>query len=563
MKFYNGLVVLLAVVVSRVDSNLEVITNPNATAYRGGKITLPCRFSGVPEAVYWHKHNRTGAPDNTATLVVSKVKDQDVYQPVDLRYTITTDHSLVISDVQIEDETTYSCEVSVPNAPTGRNYTDLTVIVLAKQLHPVVSDCTVNKPGECVYEIPGADTNVIVLRCRVEQVRPEVSLIWTNPRGVEIETPTISVTGPEGGLFNTTGDLTVTRTEIENGESFVCQASGDSVNGTSKLVVTVKYPSEGGLSGGGKAGIVIFVLIVVAIGIGIGIGFFLWRRKEEEKKKEQEKDPEKEPLSPLQIEFEDLAKKINGYTPGSFSGLEVKEGRSWSKVTRLGVFGVTHAGKSSLVRSLKYSLTGDFGTVEVAQSHSIGGVTVIPKPFRLTDHITVVDNRGLKDLDVSCIKDIMDQIRGQSKLLEGTVDFPILVFDARQPVNALDKFLPDFVKAIRGEFGSHPAIVFTHCDSVGDRMDTIKAQATGMGALDQKLYFIENFTETPTEPCYERRMKLLRMLETMMACADENLIERDNKKRRGNGPTKIVSMDMDVPDTTSGSKRFLEFLKRK
>eukprot|EP00057_Strongylocentrotus_purpuratus_P003407 XP_003726585.1 PREDICTED: uncharacterized protein LOC100893534 isoform X1 [Strongylocentrotus purpuratus] len=563
MMFNWGLVAVCILAISGVEANLEVTTDPNATAFRGGSITLTCRFIGEPFAIYWYKHNRTGAPDNTADIVVRYFNGQWLSSDKYPRYNITSDYSMVISDVQIEDEETYSCEVVLKDDASGKNNTDLTVIALANPLHPVVSGCIMTKPRECVYEVQGADTEIFALRCRVEQVRPAVSLSWTTRRDVEIETPTIPVTDPKDGLFNATRDLTVTRTEIENGESFVCQASGDSVNGTSKLVVTVKYPSEGGLSGGGKAGIVIFVLIVVAIGIGIGIGFFLWRRKEEEKKKEQEKDPEKEPLSPLQIEFEDLAKKINGYTPGSFSGLEVKEGRSWSKVTRLGVFGVTHAGKSSLVRSLKYSLTGDFGTVEVAQSHSIGGVTVIPKPFRLTDHITVVDNRGLKDLDVSCIKDIMDQIRGQSKLLEGTVDFPILVFDARQPVNALDKFLPDFVKAIRGEFGSHPAIVFTHCDSVGDRMDTIKAQATGMGALDQKLYFIENFTETPTEPCYERRMKLLRMLETMMACADENLIERDNKKRRGNGPTKIVSMDMDVPDTTSGSKRFLEFLKRK
>ena len=94
---------------------------------------------------------------------------------------------------------------------------------------------------------------------------------------------------------------------------------------------------------------------------------------------------------------------------------------------------------------------------------------------------------------------------------------------------------------VRLHIGSHPAIVFTHRASVGERLDTIKAQATGMGALDQKLYFIENFTEKPTEPCFERRLKLLEMLETMLECADENLIVRDNK-RRGNGSTKIASV---------------------
>ncbi|XP_030834857.1 uncharacterized protein LOC115921503 [Strongylocentrotus purpuratus] len=416
MKFYNhALVALLAVLFSGVDSNLEVITNPNATAYRGGNITLPCRFSGVPEAVYWHKHNRTGAPDDQATLVVSKVKDQDVYQPVDPRYDITTDHSLVISDVQIEDETTYSCEVSVPNAPTGKNYTALTVIALAKKLYPVVRGCMVTeraKPGKCVYEVR-ADTENFVLMCRVEQVKPVVSLSWTNQYNDE-RTINRLVTGPdEDGLFNATSELRVSRTEIENGDSFVCKATGESVKGTSALVVTVKYPS--GLSSGGKAGIAIFVLIVIAV-IGIGIGFFLWRRKKEQEKKEAKreaemKDPEMEPLSPLQSKFEVLAEKIKNYKPGSFSRLEKKKGRIWPEVTRLGVFGVTNAGKSSLVRSLNFSLTGEFIDVEVATSESIGGLTTIPKPFCLTDHLTVVDNRGLKDLDVSGINGIMDQIR--------------------------------------------------------------------------------------------------------------------------------------------------------
>lgn len=94
---------------------------------------------------------------------------------------------------------------------------------------------------------------------------------------------------------------------------------------------------------------------------------------------------------------------------------------------------------------------------------------------------------------------------------------------------------------VRLRIGSRPAIVFTRRASVGERLDTIKTQATSMGALDQKVYFIENFTETPTEPCFERRLELLRMLNTMLECADENLVVKDNK-RRGIGSTKIASV---------------------
>ncbi|XP_063959472.1 uncharacterized protein LOC135155035 [Lytechinus pictus] len=540
--------------ITSAESALVVTTNLTATAYKGRSITLPCRFEGEPTAVYWYKHNRT-APDAEPKVPVQFFQGK-VFNEEEPRFNMTADYSMVISDIRIEDEEMYSCKPVLEDDSTGESFTNLTVIALADPLEPVVPDCKPTEPGKCVYEVVGVVTESFELRCRVDEVKPAVTLSWTAQDGTERpseETPS----GPdENGLFSVVSVFTVFRGEI--GETFVCKATGDSVNGTSTLLVTVKYPEKKGLSGGAKAGIAVFLIFLIVIVAVVAIVYIMWKKRKNQK-------PENYPdqmqlLAPFQGDFNELAEKLRDYKPGSFSNLEKKEDRSWPKVTRLGVFGVTHAGKSSLVRSLTYSLKGDFIAVEVAQSHSIGGVTVIPKTFAITDHISVVDNRGLKDLDVSCITDIMDQMQGKCKLLDGTVDFPILVFDARQPVNALEKFLPDFVKATRKEFGSHPAIVFTHARNVGDRQDTIKAQATGMGALDQKIYFVENFTEDPTEPCFERRLEFLRMLKTMLQCADENLVIRDNKKAKGNGASNVVEMDSDDAPRQKG---FLGFFKKK
>ena len=104
--------------------------------------------------------------------------------------------------------------------------------------------------------------------------------------------------------------------------------------------------------------------------------------------------------------------------------------------------------------------------------------------------------------------------------------------------------------------------MFTHRDGVKDNLDTIKAQATGMGALDQKLYFIENFTEEPKEPCLERRLEFLNILKSMLQCADENLVQRNNKKRGGNGASNVAQMDAVGPGKASGSKGFFSRFKK-
>ncbi|XP_071510270.1 uncharacterized protein [Diadema antillarum] len=205
----------------------SVSTKPFVTAYWGRSVELPCQISRPPFAVFWYQHNFTGAPDNNARIVVQHFSGEDIAR-AGPRFEITSEFSLMIHNVSVQDETTYSCRVAW-NPDQMTNYTHLRVVALADELTPiVVKNCRKNGTNRCVYYIDPSEST-IQLRCEVVGVRPAVNLTWTDALTGEV----LPAGKPEEKVDEKTGLVTVSRvTPISGsdiGQDRICQAKGESV----------------------------------------------------------------------------------------------------------------------------------------------------------------------------------------------------------------------------------------------------------------------------------------------------------------------------------------------
>ncbi|XP_072166124.1 uncharacterized protein [Diadema setosum] len=203
----------------------QVSTKPVVTAYWGKSVELPCEISRPPLAVLWFQHTFIGAPDNEGRVVVEHFDSENI-EKAGQRFEITSNFSLMIHNVSVQDETTYSCLVTWFDDQVT-NYTDLRVIVSADDRSPItVDNCLKNDSGKCVYYIDPSEST-IQLRCKVVGVRPAVNLTWTDPLTGEVV--------PSGKTYRDvvvkTGLITVYRdTQVsasDTDQDLICQANGE------------------------------------------------------------------------------------------------------------------------------------------------------------------------------------------------------------------------------------------------------------------------------------------------------------------------------------------------
>ncbi|XP_063959141.1 uncharacterized protein LOC135154857 isoform X2 [Lytechinus pictus] len=76
----------------------ELHTERSVKVVRGRNASLICSFTDPADAVYWYKHNSTGAPDNDAELVASEFLGRSDPLPGIERFRITEDYRLLIRD---------------------------------------------------------------------------------------------------------------------------------------------------------------------------------------------------------------------------------------------------------------------------------------------------------------------------------------------------------------------------------------------------------------------------------------------------------------------------------
>ncbi|XP_072166122.1 uncharacterized protein [Diadema setosum] len=231
------LLCLLVIIASsaEVTEGQDVSTKTFVTAYWGKSVELPCQISRPPYAVFWYQHNFTGAPDNNARVVVQNFDGEELAR-VGPRFEITSNFSLVIHDVSVEDETTYSCRVAWFDDQMT-SYTHLRVVALADEFSPiVVENCRKKGTDRCTYYIDPSEST-IQLKCEVIDVRPAVNLTWIDALTGEVL--------PAGKTNRTldweTGLITVYRVTpvsgSDKGQDRMCQANGEAVGGVSNLTV--------------------------------------------------------------------------------------------------------------------------------------------------------------------------------------------------------------------------------------------------------------------------------------------------------------------------------------
>ncbi|XP_063959118.1 nectin-2-like [Lytechinus pictus] len=258
-------------------ASFNLLTEESITAVLGRNVSLPCSFSVPVLAVYWYKHEFSGAPDDDAILIASDYMGFTDPIPGFERFRIGDDYRLVINDVLLLDETTYSCIVVPHHFDNQRGYTDLRVIALANPQVPIISSCETTEPGRCSFIIE-EDEEGVTLDCNIYNARPPANVTWTSSDG-SVKNNTEQQIYEKDGVFNISSQLWVSINEI--GEDFVCVATGESVNGTSTLVVTVKYLPEIGLSSGSTAWIATSLLFLVIIAV-LTIVYILRKRKRQD-----------------------------------------------------------------------------------------------------------------------------------------------------------------------------------------------------------------------------------------------------------------------------------------
>ncbi|XP_063959596.1 uncharacterized protein LOC129267275 isoform X1 [Lytechinus pictus] len=256
-------------------TSFELHTERFVKVVRGRNASLICSFTDPADAVYWYKHNSTGAPDDDAELVARKFLGRSDPLPGIERFRITKDYRLLISEVSIADETTYSCFVVPQAGLPKRGYTDLRVIVLADSDGPKIGSCNTIVPGECTYNVPTDPPEEVVFVCELCSVRPSVNLAWVRSDDRVMEQALGPLIVEKDGLYDVVSILKVPKSGFEY--HYLCQATGDAVQNASSTKVTFEEGTVlvSGWSDTSVLGVVVGLVVVIGIAVVLSLWMFL------------------------------------------------------------------------------------------------------------------------------------------------------------------------------------------------------------------------------------------------------------------------------------------------
>ncbi|XP_072171861.1 uncharacterized protein [Diadema setosum] len=209
-------------------------TAPNVRGWKGEDIRLQCDIQEEPLAVLWVKGSIL-RPE----LKVSKAEFFDgSFRGREERFDIDKNFSLVITDLEVADEGRYDCQVLLKNFQSLENSTIITIRSMASR--HVIEECvdkSQSRQSRCTYQSP-SNTPSFTLTCVVSGFKPNVSMLWTEESGKRLD----SVISQQNTLSDDTYERFATITvSAKHGteQTFMCVATGDSLNGTSTVEITV------------------------------------------------------------------------------------------------------------------------------------------------------------------------------------------------------------------------------------------------------------------------------------------------------------------------------------
>ncbi|XP_071499057.1 uncharacterized protein [Diadema antillarum] len=213
---------------SQIGHAFVVGTAPTVRGWKGENIRLRCDIQEDPRIVYWNDELR----EPVATF------NDGTYESRKERFNMENDFSLVITDLRVADEGLYYCEVALGDQQTSKNTTIVTISSMASR-HTIeeCADRSQSRLSRCTYQSP-SNTPPSNLTCVVSGFKPNVSMLWTEESGKRLNSVVSQQNTLSDGTYERFETITVSAKHGTE-QTFMCVATGDSLNGTSTREITI------------------------------------------------------------------------------------------------------------------------------------------------------------------------------------------------------------------------------------------------------------------------------------------------------------------------------------
>ncbi|XP_072182181.1 uncharacterized protein [Diadema setosum] len=241
-------------------------TAPNVLGWKGEDIRLPCDFQEEPVAVSWIKESASYQKETKAGFLDGS------FESTEERFNVDKNFNLVITDLEVADEGLYLCQVLLSDFQVYENSTFMRVNSIPSKHE--IKECVGNSLSDrsrCSYQTP-PNTPYTNLTCVVSGFRPNIAMSWTEESGKRLNSVVSQQTTLPDDTYERLETITVSA-QHGTAQTFLCIATGDSVNSVSTAQITV-LPTSGmrnnlgliiGLAIGLPVAVVILFLLVAVL----------------------------------------------------------------------------------------------------------------------------------------------------------------------------------------------------------------------------------------------------------------------------------------------------------
>ncbi|XP_075422699.1 guanylate-binding protein 3-like isoform X2 [Ascaphus truei] len=224
------------------------------------------------------------------------------------------------------------------------------------------------------------------------------------------------------------------------------------------------------------------------------------------------------------------------------------------------LFGFAGHGKSSFVNSCLYVMGNEGYKDEAGEAKSYGGKTIDRRGYKLTERITIVDNRGFGRMDSSETWEIYAQLCNfvplnqyvvwkktiKEKILQledpsvPDLIVPVLIYSAEQDFNDQEsETIKEFLKNTQTLTGILPLVILTK--KLSGNVESAMEKFTQLGI--EQIFALENYTLSNTIATRGKHTAILKCLKELLDCVDFLLQSPvDLKKQQTARRTFLINM---------------------
>ncbi|XP_071511145.1 uncharacterized protein [Diadema antillarum] len=217
--------------------------------------------------MYWEKEDFLNPEQKTRKAQYF----DDNFESLEERFDIDKKFSLVISSLEMADEGRYYCQVLLKNSQSLRNSTIMTIRSMASE-HTIeeCADRSQSRQSRCTYQSP-SNIPSLNFTCVVSGFKPNVSMLWTEGSGKRLYSVVSQQNTLSDGTFERFETITVSAKHGTQ-QTFMCVATGESLNGTSTREITVLPSSVSGK----RVNLGLIIGLTIGVPVAIVIIFVFW-----------------------------------------------------------------------------------------------------------------------------------------------------------------------------------------------------------------------------------------------------------------------------------------------